>query len=1535
MSDAQVVITIHGRKDASVETAIKAAKADFEGLDKALKSLGSNLTTAAGSVANVATALGGLSSVLKGFGGGDSLRSSTREVKAFAAALGKLTATPVSQVGAISSSLQQMDSANAAKAAQDVSRLAGALNRLASAPDPKKVNLGGGGGPAPAAGGAAQPVTVDNAQLREFARVLAQINTRATNANPPLKEIVATLHSLTISRQRLQEAGATVRDLARDVRDLVAALRQLNSVPRGGRGGSASPSSSAAAAAAGAGGAAPPSGTPPGSGRPGGGAHGAGSDVMQFRMQLMALEGAMSSFSALAAQAGIALAGLGAGLAFLGRNIIQRSAEFEVFRNKLVTVLHSTTIAEQTMARAVKFAAVTPFDVAGIVDATTTLEVYGQRSKEILPLVANLAAGMGKDIRETGLVVAKALSGSLDGFRSLRNQFGITTAKLHEFGTQIDSQGRLMIRTADQLDRVRKAFRQIVELNFGTAIARQIETFTGIMSNAEDAVTRLSVLFGNALLPTAKMLALGFTGVVEIFERLPRPLVQIILIGGIVTAALAAIGGAGLLLVAGLLMVGVSVINLVGQLALFSVSAATGGAASVTFATGLGVLTGAFAAARIAVAGFIATIAPMMVATVAYGAILASIGVILQSFEGDIGGVVSPTLAWSGAIIMLLPLLISLAPRLLAVGKALATLALAHPVIATLTLLAAAVGAAVFAARNFEAAYRDMGMAIKDTGNQMKLALKEWALLRDAIQSANPAATFTAFATSVTAAAKDIMDGMAGLNAVQIMDALNAKGIKTFQDLELHAKEAQDRFRALGVDITSLQAIFDKGGVGVTDEEKASLKARFGTDDINAIGIEGILTKLQELRAAYPIIESLAKAFGIALDAVRPFKDAVDDLNTRFESLRKFAQFADKLGDIDSQSAKIRLFTQLLADASRELAKFGAGGTRPDALRILADPKASAQAKEAAEAYLKIDSELTESVHKDKKRRIADLQNFISEQSEVRNVSIEEQIAQNQKELDVAREGVVDPELEHTALQRRRALFKKKHDEQIQDQKNFIQENLAYSKQFIADQKAQNEMSAAEEVKAQDRIIAGLKQYQKDNADLLANEPALAKTVGKAILAATIERNGILRREQQDNYARLQDIESRFLEDSNLRGHRSLKQKIADEQTLLDYDTAAFRQKAINEQQYFALRQRHEKAIVRMTEERIERDKKAALYLKKQGADLLGDAVKERQDKLRKDLLGGKDVQGEIVAAAKAQMALKLQIMKAEQDEEIRLAGGSQAGMDAINKKYALQRQSYLRGVTAEFKKLIKDETDEAKKQAVDLAAIHKSFDSSRMGGAGSPLISMEELQATQAAKFGSAFSLDPEADKRKATPQVDKLQQFVAAVERMEKDLVDFTKIDTSITNLGTTISNLATAVDALTNSLSGKEGDKAPGAPAPGDTPEDKTLNAAISSANLDLLRSSVGGFLNGGGLLPSQGPQSFMNAQSNLAQGFFAPAPIATVRSAPTTTPAGASYNSVSVPVSLTNQTDPNAVGAAVASAMRQANNSPNSRGYLGVV
>lgn len=305
--------------------------------------------------------------------------------------------------------------------------------------------------------------------------------------------------------------------------------------------------------------------------------------LAESKKALSAAKELQSQMLSVGKSASVGLIAIGAGLASIALGAVQVAARFEQLQGKLETFKGSAAAAGESLNFAKKFAATSPFDVEQIVSATATLESYKQKSETVLPRVAALAAGVSKDIGDTSLVVAKALTGSTEGFESLRNEYGITTVELEKNGAAVKDHSELLLKGEANALKAREALLKIIDTRFGNAIERQANTFNGALSNVGDSVKNAAADIGSTLLPLGTKLLRLTSGVIDFANGAIPSSLKTIAAGAIVVAGGTAVlaGAAGLLTVA---LVAVNT-QLGGMVAGLAVNAA-----------GAGILTGAFTA---------------------------------------------------------------------------------------------------------------------------------------------------------------------------------------------------------------------------------------------------------------------------------------------------------------------------------------------------------------------------------------------------------------------------------------------------------------------------------------------------------------------------------------------------------------------------------------------------------------------------------------------------------------------------------------------------------------------------------------------------------------------------------------------------------------------------------------------------------------------------------------------------------------------------------------------------------------------------
>lgn len=218
----------------------------------------------------------------------------------------------------------------------------------------------------------------------------------------------------------------------------------------------------------------------------------------------------------------VAAAAAGAALGALAGVALKTAAGFEVQIAKLTTTFKDPTIAVERFQEALNLAAKTPYNVEQVVAAQVQLSALGQKNIDILRDTVDLASGLNADLARTANEVGKAAAGSLRGYQELRNTLGITQERLKTFGAVVDSQNRLLVTNEFQIRKNREALLALIRTDFGGSSERLSRTLEGQISNLQDEIIKLSGSIGSAYLPSAKGAVSVTTDFIRYLNDLPQ-----------------------------------------------------------------------------------------------------------------------------------------------------------------------------------------------------------------------------------------------------------------------------------------------------------------------------------------------------------------------------------------------------------------------------------------------------------------------------------------------------------------------------------------------------------------------------------------------------------------------------------------------------------------------------------------------------------------------------------------------------------------------------------------------------------------------------------------------------------------------------------------------------------------------------------------------------------------------------------------------------------------------------------------------------
>lgn len=196
---------------------------------------------------------------------------------------------------------------------------------------------------------------------------------------------------------------------------------------------------------------------------------------------------------------GVAAAGVAAGL---GIAFTKQAADMQTYMTTLEQLTGSQEAAAEKMKWLLDFAKKTPFELPGLIEATTKLGAYGIKAEDTLQTLGDTAAAMGKPINMAVEALADAQTGEFERMK----EFGIkavviTTANAKKLGTTAEQVGLTALTSTDKygkqrVDVIDRNNREVItstlmsiwNTKYAGGMEKQSQTLNGMVSNIKDAM---------------------------------------------------------------------------------------------------------------------------------------------------------------------------------------------------------------------------------------------------------------------------------------------------------------------------------------------------------------------------------------------------------------------------------------------------------------------------------------------------------------------------------------------------------------------------------------------------------------------------------------------------------------------------------------------------------------------------------------------------------------------------------------------------------------------------------------------------------------------------------------------------------------------------------------------------------------------------------------------------------------------------------------------------------------------------------------
>lgn len=238
-------------------------------------------------------------------------------------------------------------------------------------------------------------------------------------------------------------------------------------------------------------------------------------DLKRLEAKLNSTNDTASNVSSTFSNMGKYLAGgaIATGLYQVGKAALSAAADMESNQIALTTMLGSTEKAKQLLKDMTEFAASTPFDLPGVVDAGKRMLAFGFTADEIIPKlrqIGDVASGLSQPIGDMVYLFGqiktqgKAMTQDLNQFANRGVPIFDEVAKA--MGVPKEAVRKLAEEGKITYNVIAKAFDNMTKegSKFGGLMEAQAQSLGGKWSNFQDNLGKAATILGNEMAPVAK-----------------------------------------------------------------------------------------------------------------------------------------------------------------------------------------------------------------------------------------------------------------------------------------------------------------------------------------------------------------------------------------------------------------------------------------------------------------------------------------------------------------------------------------------------------------------------------------------------------------------------------------------------------------------------------------------------------------------------------------------------------------------------------------------------------------------------------------------------------------------------------------------------------------------------------------------------------------------------------------------------------------------------------------------------------------------
>ena len=203
------------------------------------------------------------------------------------------------------------------------------------------------------------------------------------------------------------------------------------------------------------------------------------------------------------------LGGLGVAIAGIGAAAVRSSAQMEQTRKAFTTLLQDASLAKDFLAELERFAASTPFELPGLLDASKRMLAFGFSAQQVIPILTAVgdsaaALGMGQEgiNRSTMAIGQMQAKGKVSAEEMLQlAEAGVPAWQMlaDAMGKSIPEAMKLAEKGAIDSATGIQAIVSGMNSKFGGMMKDQATTINGMLSNIKDSVGQTMTVVGDEI----------------------------------------------------------------------------------------------------------------------------------------------------------------------------------------------------------------------------------------------------------------------------------------------------------------------------------------------------------------------------------------------------------------------------------------------------------------------------------------------------------------------------------------------------------------------------------------------------------------------------------------------------------------------------------------------------------------------------------------------------------------------------------------------------------------------------------------------------------------------------------------------------------------------------------------------------------------------------------------------------------------------------------------------------------------------------